>query len=335
MRYKCSSLKAIRGALGILLSLGLVLSSCEQEAGNTDALRTVCFDTEVLPLFQSACATTDCHDAAAEGGYQLDSYESIREGISSRDIYKSKIYTTIISSSEDRMPPDSVMPIEQRMLIRVWIEQGAANIICTEQPLPDPDPDTIIPPYSNPYVCFERDILPVMQSSCGITACHDPYTMVEEFNFTTYQGILDGLVPGNPEISKIYKSINEDEPSDIMPPPPYEALSMAQIDSVYAWILKGAPDEFCGDICDTAVISYNTHLEVIIDSRCKSCHSGGSPQGGVPLTTYDDLKAAAAAGSFPAVLRAADGYSLMPPSGAMSECEIRAFELWIEDGMPL
>ena len=277
MRNK-NGLKKVRFiTLGILLSLGLVLPSCEQEAGNTDGLRSVCFDTEVLPLFQSACATTDCHDAAAEGGYQLDSYESIREGITSRDIYKSKIYTTIISTGENRMPPDSLMPIEQRMLIRVWIEQGAANIICTEPP--DPDPDPITPPYSNPYVCFERDILPVMQSSCGITDCHDPYTMVEEFNFTTYQGILDGLVPGNPAISKIYKSINEDEPSDIMPPPPYEALSRAQIDSVYAWILKGAPDEFCGDICDTVDISYLTHLEAIINSRCKSCHSGGSPQG--------------------------------------------------------
>lgn len=335
MRYKYDLAGSVRMMPAILLCFGLFLSSCEQEAGNTDSLRTVCFDTEVLPMFQTSCATTDCHDTAAVGGYRLDSYENIRKGISSRDIYQSKVYTTIISTDGDRMPPDSIIPMEQRMLIRIWIEQGAENIICTEPPVPYPDPDTIPPPYSNPYVCFERDILPVMQSSCGITNCHDATTMVEEFNFTNYAGILSGLVPGNPAISKIYNKINEDEPADIMPPPPYEALSRAQIDSVYAWILKGAPDEFCGDICDTADVSYLTHLEAIIDSRCKSCHSGGSPQGGVLLTGYDNLKAVVAAGPFPAVLRAASGYPLMPPTGAIPECEIRSFELWIEDGMPL
>ena len=146
----------------ILSILAFLVSSCEQGPGNTDGLRTVCFDTEVFPLLQSSCATTDCHDAAAEGGFMLDSYEGILVGVLSGDPHNSSIYKTIISTGDDHMPPDTLLAMEDRVLIRVWIEQGAVKSIC-EVPADSIINDTI--PYTNPYVCFERDILPVLSSS--------------------------------------------------------------------------------------------------------------------------------------------------------------------------
>ena len=43
----------------------------------------VCFETEILPIFQSNCATSNCHDAAtANEGYIFYSYQNIiRRGI--------------------------------------------------------------------------------------------------------------------------------------------------------------------------------------------------------------------------------------------------------------
>jgi hypothetical protein len=314
------------------LGVGLWLTvSCTSDPSDIGSLREVCFDAEVLPIFQTGCAVSGCHDATAADGYRLDSYASIMKGIQPFDAFASTIYRPIISTGEDRMPPEVPLTLEERMLIRVWIDQGAARTVCGDSV---PTDTTGGNPWSNPHVCFERDILPVMQSSCGITGCHDPFTMVEEYNFTTYAGILEGLNPGNPNSSKIYESITEDEPSDIMPPPPYDPLTQAQIDSIYNWILAGAPNEPCGESCDTVSVTFNTHLEPLMVASCKGCHSGTSPQGGVRLESYNDLVASVNSGAVPAVLTASSGYSLMPPYGQLSECEIRTFEIWIENGMP-
>ena len=38
----------------------------------------VCFESEVLPIFQTNCATSGCHDAASnQKGYILDSYDNL------------------------------------------------------------------------------------------------------------------------------------------------------------------------------------------------------------------------------------------------------------------
>ncbi len=333
MKLRSNSFAGLIVVIGIFSVLVITIPSCEQGPGNTDGLRTVCFDSEILPLFQSSCATTDCHDANAEGGFMLDSYEGILAGVLSGDPHSSTIYKTLISTDEDHMPPDTLLAIDDRVLIRVWIEQGAEEILCIE-PLDTIPIDTIVPPFPKTMVCFERDILPVMQSSCGITGCHDPLTMREDFDFTTYQGVMDGVVAGNPLLSKIYKSISEEEQSNLMPPLPYNRLEQAQVDSIYNWIASGALDEPCGEGCDTVNIKYTTHLSAIVSNYCTGCHSGTNPKKDVILEGFADLVVAVNNGSVPAVLRATSGYSLMPPSGAMSECDIRKFEIWIENEMP-
>jgi hypothetical protein len=324
-------------SFAILIAFVLFNSSCEKKAVNIDVLRIVCFDTEVLPIMQNSCATLNCHDIAAEDGYRLDSYAGIMNGIIPGEPFSSKIYETIINIGEDRMPPDNPLSLDSRMLIRVWIEQGAAETECKDSLIviiTPPDTSIIELPWSNPLACFERDILPMMASSCGVTACHDPTSMVEEFNFTTYEGILKALISGNPESSKIYKSISEEEQSNLMPPLPYSRLPQAQVDSIYNWIQRGALNEDCGDACDTTDVTYTTHLSDLLAVSCTGCHSGATPNGGVSLENYNDLLTAVNSGSFPSVLRGANGFALMPTSGSLSECNINKFEIWIDNGMP-
>lgn len=325
-----------------LVYLALFLSilgnySCQSESSDIiDELRTICFDTEILPAFQMSCAAADCHSADAVNVLHLDSYEGILAGIEPGDAANSKIYKAIISTKKDHMPPEQTLSQESRTLIRVWIEQGALNSVCGSQGIDTSKTDTTRQqePWSNPFVCFERDILPIMQSSCGLTGCHDPITRREEFNFTTYAGILKGLKAGDPLDSKIYKAITEDEAEDIMPPPPNKPLTRAQIDSIYNWILRGAPDEECGDACDTVNVNYGTHLEPLLAASCRGCHSGANPAKGIRLESYANLVAVINAGAIPNVLRNSAGYPLMPPGRQLSECNIRKFEIWIENGMP-
>jgi hypothetical protein len=287
----------------------------------------------VLPIFTAGCATAGCHDAYAAGGYRLDSYEGIMNGLVPGNSQSSRLYQTMVSRDHDRMPPGHPLSKEERMLVRVWIDQGAEEVICF-----DPDPpiheDTA---WYNPLVCFQRDIFPLFQSTCATTGCHDAITKAEDFDFSSYEGILKGLVPGDPEESEIYDKIKKTDPEeseDRMPPPPNPPLAQAQIDSVYRWILLGAPDEDCGELCDTTDVTYLTHIESFIASYCLGCHRGPSPPGGVSLETYDQVVSQVNRGTIPAVVQRLPGYVPMPPSLILSDCNVSKFEIWIAEGLP-
>lgn len=167
------------------------------------------------------------------------------------------------------MPSCQPLSRYNRTLIRVWIEQGAKNLMC--KPI---DAAT----YVNPRACFQRDILPVLLSNCAISGCHDAVTAKEEYRFNNYTNTLKAVNISNPSGSKLYDVITENNPEDVMPPPPYNRLSDIQIDSILAWITYGALDEFCGIACDTvSVMSFTSDIWPVIENSCKGCHSGGSP----------------------------------------------------------
>lgn len=122
----------------VLLFLALVtiftllswISSCTHEM-NIDDLPEICFEREVLPIFRNSCAITGCHDGTGEDDLILDSYQNIFEEVKPGDPYDSKIYKVlIITSGDDRMPPDQPLSLENRSLIRFWILQGARFTTC-------------------------------------------------------------------------------------------------------------------------------------------------------------------------------------------------------------
>jgi mono/diheme cytochrome c family protein len=187
--------------------------------------------------------------------------------------------------------------------------------------------------YVNPRACFQRDILPVLLSGCGISGCHDATTKAGDYVFIDYATTLKSLKPGDPDESEIYEKITEKDLNDRMPPAGYDPLPPAQIDSIYQWILYGALNEECGQACDTtSVITWSEHIWPIIGSNCRGCHSGASPSGNIPLTSYTQVSAIAANGKLTGVLRATGGNQQMPPSGALPFCSIRQIELWVESG---
>ena len=124
------------------------------------------------------------------------------------------------------------------------------------------------------------------------------------------------VIPGDPEESDLYQKLVESDPDDIMPPPPYSPLDQPLIDSIYNWILYGALDDYCGVYCDTSNISFSSTIEPIINLRCKSCHSGPNPNGGVSLNNYSDVASLASSGFLMNVLLG-DGAPLMPEGGAL------------------
>ncbi len=312
--------------LSIFVMILCGIFSCRHVSKEIDLLDEVCFESEILPIFQTSCAISGCHDQGGESGYIFTSYTNIIKAVVPGKPEARPAYTSLIKiwAGEGMMPPGQPLSEYNRTLIRVWIHQGAKNTTC--QPI-----DSLT--YENPRACFQRDILPVLLSSCAIIECHDAITAKEGYKFVNYSNTLKAVNISNPTESKLYRMITQSSSEDIMPPPPYNPLPRAQIDSILSWIQSGALNEFCGEVCDTvSAMSFETNIWPIIVSSCKGCHSGGNPSGGITLTNYSDLAAVASSGELIGAIQSKPTFKPMPPSGPLSACKIRQIDLWVQDG---
>ena len=112
----------------LLLPLFFLVSSCKHEGIPADQFPQVCFQEEILPIFQNSCAT--CHGGSRnEAGLDFSNYAGIMKAITPGNADKSKAYKAITSTFQ-LMPPDNALPADKRILIRLWIEQGAQETTC-------------------------------------------------------------------------------------------------------------------------------------------------------------------------------------------------------------
>jgi hypothetical protein len=84
--------------------------------------------------------------------------------------------------------------------------------------------------------------------------------------------------------------------------------------------------------CDTVAPTYSVTIQPIIQDNCLGCHSGSDPYAGLNLSTLDNLKTAINNNNLMNHVRE-NGYSIMPPSGSLSECNIKELNAWIVNGM--
>ena len=291
-----------------------------------DNIPELCFDRDVLPIFQNSCAISGCHDGTGESDLVLNSYVPISHAVEPGKPYSSSIYRAIIATSgENKMPPDQALSLDNRTIIRLWIEQGAFLTVCQDTTGQGSG-------YVNPLACFSRDILPVLVSRCASTGCHDAITHEGDYVFSSYSTILRAVTPGNPNESKLYEVIRFASGEEKMPPAGNPQLTTAEIDSIRAWINYGAPNQFCGEVCDTInPVTFSGTIWPVMQTSCTGCHSGASPSGSVTLTNYTNVATSASNGSLLNSLTG-NGVTKMPLGGSLSECRIRQFEIWINNG---
>jgi mono/diheme cytochrome c family protein len=291
------------------------ISSCTHEA-NIDKIPVICFESDVLPVFQTSCAISGCHDGNGESDLILTSYLPISHAVEPGKPYSSELYKAIITKTgEDKMPPDRPLSLENRTKIRLWIEQGANLTTCQDQTGPGGNGGSS---YVNPLACFSRDILPVINSRCASAGCHDAITHEEGFVFSSYNTTMTAVKPGNPAESKLYKVITKTTGDDKMPPPGSPQLTVAEIDSIRAWISYGALNQFCGETCDTInPVTFSGTIWPAVQQSCTGCHSGASPSGGILLANYNYVAVMAANGNLLNSLRGT-GVTKMPPGGVLS-----------------
>jgi len=188
-------------------------------------------------------------------------------------------------------------------------------------------------------VYFNQQILPILTSNCAMSGCHDVASHEEGVILNNYQNTRNtGQISlSNPANSKLYKVLNDDDPEDRMPPAPMSALPVEQRALILKWIQQGAQNLSCEADCDTSNVKFSSSVLPIIESRCKGCHSGSSPQGGIALTNYTQVKATVNNGSLWGSITHAGGFTAMPyPAGnaRIPECDIRKIRIWIDNGSP-
>ncbi|MFZ1422181.1 MAG: c-type cytochrome domain-containing protein [Saprospiraceae bacterium] len=203
--------------------------------------------------------------------------------------------------------------------------------------------DTITMDSTNQNACdtniiyFQNQVLPIFQSSCALSGCHDPIKHEEGLILDTYQNILrtGDIRANNPSSGDIYKLISSQDPKKRMPPPPMNALSIEQQNLIYNWILQGAKNDSCklSGNCNLIAISYSKEVLPIINTNCKVCHSGTAPLGNLSLTSYTEVKSIANNGKLVCSINWNVGCVSMPKGGKkLDVCSIQKIEAWIQQG---
>lgn len=181
----------------------------------------VCFESSILPIFQSSCARAHCHDATSrKEGYILDNYNHIvRRGIKPGDASNSALYRVLLRRGEDGMPPDGPLSKAQIDSIALWINQGAKNTV---------DCNCFCDP--NQFA-FAADIEPIFQLAC--VGCHKQGNLSGNVNLDGYSNIIIQVNNG-----RLLGSISQ-QPG-YSPMPKGGKLTDCEITKIKNWIDSGA-----------------------------------------------------------------------------------------------
>lgn len=199
------------------------------------------------------------------------------------------------------------------------------------------EPDVIVPqpPSSGggSEVCFEADVLPLFQTNCAKSGCHDA-AAGNDYVLDSYNNIIKrGIVPGNATNSKIYKVLFETG-NDKMPPPPNPDLSSAQKAIIGKWINEGAKNTVsCGSVCDSNSFKFAANIDPIMQKYCVGCHGGSTPSASINLSAYGGVRQQALNGRLYGAVTHTAGYSAMPKNAPkLSDCQIAQIRKWIAAG---
>lgn len=187
------------------------------------------------------------------------------------------------------------------------------------------DPDTVY---------FSNDVLPIIVSNCAISGCHGGGSSQDGVELSDYEGIMEIIDVDDPIDSDLIEVVTEDDPDDIMPPPPNSPLTEEQIATILQWINQGALNNECTDTeCDLSNVTFSQTVWPIIQNNCTGCHSGGNPSAGISLTNYNEVSQFAENGLLSAVINHENGVVPMPfNTNQLNECDIDKIDQWIAEG---
>jgi hypothetical protein len=216
-------------ALLIILTIVSWVTSCTHIA-NIANIPEICFTGEVLPIFINNCAISGCHNGGGrESRTALNNYSDIIKGIVPGNPNSSSLYQAIIAKWGNRMPPGQPLSEENRTIIRVWIEQGAGQTVCTDTTGTIKGTGGALCDTINP-VTFSRTIWPIIQASC--TGCHGGGSHGGGILLASYANVQAAAANGS--------LINSITGNGVTKMPKGGSLSTCQIRQFEIWVSNGS-----------------------------------------------------------------------------------------------
>ena len=126
----------------LIIALTVIINACKHEIpeGITGGSPTpvpggtgeVCFESQILPIFQSNCAKSGCHDAAThQDGYVFDSYANIiKKDVRPGNAANSKVYKVLFETGDKKMPRPPVLSLPARSNAIGLFESSTTNGSC-------------------------------------------------------------------------------------------------------------------------------------------------------------------------------------------------------------
>ena len=195
-------------------------------------------------------------------------------------------------------------------------------------------------------VYFQTQVLPILQSNCALSGCHDDQSAQDGVVLSSYAKVMStaDVEPGDLSESKLYKVLVDDDPEDRMPQTPRQPLAANQIELISKWIQQGAKDLICeegnsggnGNGCATDNRSFSSHIAPILQTHCITCHSGPLPSGGYDFTIYSGVKKAVDNNRLVGAIQWQQGFTAMPYGSAakIPDCAINQIKAWVDAGAP-
>ncbi|MCX7983424.1 MAG: hypothetical protein N3A63_00760 [Bacteroidetes bacterium] len=89
-------------------------------------------------------------------------------------------------------------------------------------------------------VSYSQHVGPLLQQKCALSGCHTLHGIKPNLEYpSSYTSILDYIITGNPEHSKLVQQL-EGRLLPKMPPPNTTTLTSNQIEGIKTWIREGA-----------------------------------------------------------------------------------------------
>src|ERR1019366_293821 len=160
----------------------------------------------------------------------------------------------------------------------------------------------------NPDICFQENILPIFVTKCSYSGCHNAIDYKAHYDLSNYDGIMKGIVPRHPLLSRNYTTIIGKNPSM----PIGGKLSSLEVSYIQIWIKMGAPNSTnCLISCDTSSFSYSGIIQPLISTWCVGCHNSSNAGGGYDLSNYSGVKTSIVNGRLLGTFKHDEGFSPM------------------------
>lgn len=180
-------------------------------------------------------------------------------------------------------------------------------------------------------ICYGTDIQPILNTNCTNIGCHSSSSRAAGYDLTSYEGVMQAVVPGKSNRSALYSSIKGLHPEM---PQGRNKLSKKDLHKIKSWIDFGASNCANSSIsnCDTVNVTYGDQIRSLMEGFCVSCHFSGNATGHT-LDTYQGVAASVNSTKLiPSIEHTGDP---MPQGGQkLSNCNIRKIKKWVAAGMP-